>query len=123
MDDFEDRLQRLFSDSPAMADSETFATRVEKKLNRGWSARRWLIGAAGLIGGVIGASQFLMSSLFERLEGATASARLISNGVVQISPRSELLSALPSGGGMVWIALGLAVVTMGFVLTRVIDEL
>ena len=59
VDDFERRLERMFSEAPSYPDAETFAGRVEARLDRGWTARRWLIGAAGLVGGVIGASQLV----------------------------------------------------------------
>jgi hypothetical protein len=52
--DFERRLERLFAEGPELADAGAFAERVERRLDAGWTARRWLIGAAGVVGGVIG---------------------------------------------------------------------
>ncbi|WP_293680443.1 hypothetical protein [uncultured Phenylobacterium sp.] len=120
--DFERRLERLFGDAPHMADSQAFAERIERRLNRGWTARRWLIGAAGLAGGVVGASQLLMSNVFERVESAEQSARVLSQGLARVTPGADMVSAL-SGGYGVWIAVGLAVITMGFVVSRVIEEI
>lgn len=119
--DFERRLERLFGDAPELPDAKPFAERIERKLDRGWTARRWLIGAAGLAGGIIGASQLFMSNLFQRVETAEQSARLISEGVARVTPASDMVSAL-SGGYGIWAAVGLAVVAMGFVVSRMIEE-
>ena len=121
--EFERRLERLFGDAPEMPDAGGFAERIERRLNAGWTARRWLIGAAGVVGGVIGASQLMMSDLFQRVETASDSARLLSSGLTHMSPRADWLSAISGGGGVVWIAASAAVLMMAFVLTRVIGEI
>jgi hypothetical protein len=36
--DFERRLERLFADAPELPDASAFATRIEGRLNRGWTA-------------------------------------------------------------------------------------
>lgn len=120
--DFERRLERLFNSSPELPDYGQFADRVERRLNRGWNLRRWLIGAAGVLGGVIGASQLVMSNVFDRMENAEESARVLGQGLSRVTPSSDMVSAL-SGGYGVWIAAGLAVLTMVFALSRVIEEL
>jgi len=122
-EDFERRLERLFAEHPELPDAGAFAERVDRRLNAGWTARRWLIGAAGVIGGVIGASQLMVSNLFQRVETAGDSARLLSSGFNHISASSDWVSAVTAGGLGVWVAAGLAVVMMGFVLTRVIGEI
>lgn len=119
--EFERRLERLFAEPPVFTDDVVFADRVERRLDRGWTARRWLIGAAGLAGGVIGASQLIMSNLFQRVETAEQSARLVSQGIARVTPASDMVSAL-SGGYGVWAAVALAVVAMGFVVSRMIEE-
>jgi len=121
--DFERRLERLFAEGPELADAGAFAERVERRLDAGWTARRWLIGAAGVIGGVIGASQLMVSNLFQRVETAGDSARMLSNGISHISTQTDWMSVASAGGIGVWIAAGAAVVMMGFVLTRVIGEI
>ncbi|MBU1376293.1 MAG: hypothetical protein KKE02_16820 [Alphaproteobacteria bacterium] len=120
--DFERRLERLFADAPELADAQAFAQRVEGRLNRGWTARRWLLGAAGLAGGVIGASQLVMSNIFSQVENAEQSARVLSQGIARVTPTTDMVSALSGGYGL-WIAVGVAVLTMGFVLARVIEEI
>lgn len=129
--DFERRLERLFAEVPEFADAGAFAQRVEKRLNRGWTARRWLIGVAGAGGGVIGASQLMMANVFQRMESAGEGARVLSSdsgralssGLSQLASRQEWMQVVNSGGAVVWIASGLAILAMGFVLTRVIEEI
>ena len=120
--DFERRLERLFAGAPELADAQGFAQRVERRLDRGWTARRWLLGAAGVAGGLIGASQLVMSNLFQRVESAEQSARVLSQGLARVTPTSDMVSALSGGYGL-WIAVGVAVLTMGFAVARVIEEL
>jgi hypothetical protein len=120
--DFERRLERLFAEVPELPDARSFAERVERRLDRGWTARRWLIGAAGMAGGVIGASQLLVSNLFQRVETAEQSARALSQGLARVTPSSDMVSALSGGYGL-WIAVGLAVLTLGFAVSRVIEEI
>src|SRR5688572_23313451 len=102
--DFERRLERLFADAAELPDAQSFAQRVEQRLNRGWTARRWLLGAAGVAGGLIGASQLVMSNLFQRVESAEQSARVLSQGLARVTPTSDMVSALSGGYGL-WIAV------------------
>jgi hypothetical protein len=121
--DFERRLERLFAESPELPDAGPFADRVERRLDAGWTARRWLIGAAGVVGGVIGASQLMVSNLFQRVEAAGDSARLLGSSFSHLSTGADWWSAVSTGGATVWAAAAAAVVMMGFVLTRVIGEI
>jgi len=117
-------IERLFARTPDMADADAFAERVQRRLDRGWAARRVLIGAAGMVGGVIGASQLIMSNLFSRAEAASSeSARVLTSGVRQLAPQAEWLLNGPAGIEAVWLVAGLAVVAMGLVLTRIIEEI
>jgi hypothetical protein len=121
--EFERRLERLFAEANELPDAANFAERVERRLDAGWTARRWLIGAAGVVGGVIGASQLMMSNVVQRVETAEDSARLLSSGLTHMTPRADWLAAVAGGGSVVWVAAALAVLMMGFVLTRVIGEI
>ena len=121
--EFERRLERLFAEAPDLADAGAFADRVERRLDAGWTARRWLIGAAGVVGGVVGASQLMVSNVFQRVESAEDSAKLLTSGLNHISTNADWWTAVSSGGATVWAAAALAVVMMGFVLTRVIGEI
>ncbi len=121
--EFERRLERLFSEAPELPDATAFANKVERRLDAGWTARRWLIGAAGVVGGVIGASQLMLSNVFQRVETAGDSARLLSSSINHISTGTDWMAAVSSGGVVVWVAAAMAVIMMGFVLTRVIGEI
>jgi hypothetical protein len=121
--EFERRLERLFGEAGEFPDAAQFAERVERRLDAGWTARRWLIGAAGVVGGVIGASQLMMSNVVQRVDAAEDSARLLSSGLAHMAPRADWLEAISSGGGVVWVAAAMAVLMMGFVLTRLIGEI
>lgn len=120
--EFERRLERLFGQAAELPDAQAFAERVESRLNRGWTARRWLIGAAGLAGGVVGASQLIMSNLVHRVETAEQSAKVLSQGLSRVTPAADMVSAMSGGYGL-WIAVGMAVITLGFVVARVIEEI
>jgi hypothetical protein len=121
--DFERRLERLFAGSAELGDADAFAARVVRRLDRVWTARRWLIGVAGGAGGVVAASQIIMSNVAERVVSAGDSAHALGVGLAQITPKAEWLGGVAGGGIAVWIAAGLAVVTMGFALSRVFQEL
>src|SRR3989344_3087380 len=81
--DFERRLERLFADAPELPNAPLFTQRIEQRLIRGWTARRWLLGASGMAGGVIGGSQLVMSNVFQQVESAEQSARVISQGLAR----------------------------------------
>src|SRR3569623_2048112 len=83
--DFERRLERLFADFTELPDATAFAERGERRLDAGWTARRWLIGAAGVVGGVVGASQLMMSNLFQRVETAEDSAHVFSSSLNHVT--------------------------------------
>jgi len=122
--DFERGLEHLFAEAPYFSDADTFASRIEGRLNRGWTMRRWLIGAAGVAGGLIGASQLFLSNVAQRIGDASeGSNRLIHASLAQVKPGVGLLSLVQSDWVVVWVASGLAIVAMGFVLTRVIEEI
>lgn len=120
--DFERRLERLFQEAPEAPDAAGFAERVERRLDRGWTARRWLIGAAGITGGLIGVSQLVLSDVFQRMGSVEASARLISSHLSQTSP-AQWISAASGDAVVIWVAAGVALAMTGFVLTRVIEEI
>jgi hypothetical protein len=86
-------------------------------------ARRWLIGAAGGAGGVIGASQLMMTNIFTRVEDASESARVITSSLGQVRSSPDWMSAMTGGGSVVWVASGLAILAMAFALRRVIEEI
>ena len=123
-DEFERRLERLFGEAPFFADAEVFAQGIDQRLDRGWNIRSVLIGTAGLMGGVVGVSQLLMSNFFQRMgEASEGSARALEVGVAKITPQVELMSMVSGDWGVVSLAGVTALFAMVFVLSRFIDEI
>lgn len=120
--DFERRLERLFAEPPALGDDDAFAAGLERRLNRGWTARRWVLGAAGVAGGLIGASQLVMSGVAGRLGAAELALRGASHRLDRAAG-TDWLAILPADSGVVWTAVGVAVALTGFVVMRVIEEI
>lgn len=122
--DFEMRLDRLFAEPPPLADSEDFARRVETRLDRGWNVRTLAIGAAGVVGGVIGAVQLIGSNLLGRAEVVSASqSRALGEGLSGLMRAGSNLSALPIGGEALWMAAALGILALAFGITRAMDEI
>lgn len=119
--DFERRVERLFAEPPAFADADAFAARLENKLSRGWALRRGLIGAAGVVGGVIAVSQLMLGGVLQDLGSAGRSAHAFSAALTE-SAAGRWSAILPSDGAVVWTALGAAILLTGFVVSRVIEE-
>jgi hypothetical protein len=119
---FEFALERLFADAPAMRDADLFAAEVMSRLDRGWTARRVLIGGMGAVGGVIGAAQVIGTDAFGRLHDVGAHATAVLN--------QAIVQALPAGAGPVGVDLqmvvmvgALAIVAAGFGLARLVREI
>lgn len=122
--EFERSLERLFAQPASFPDEVEFARRIEARLDQGWNLRRWLIGAAGVSGGIVGASQLIMSNFVHRVEDVSnGSSKLIEASVSQLKPGISLLGLVSTDWIIIWIASGLAIVATGFVLTRVIEEI
>jgi len=120
---FDAVLDRMFADVPAFADADTFARRVEERLDRGWTARRLVIGGLGLIGGLIGGAQILGSGLLARLgEFTDRSDRVVSALLANLLPSDLVPRGVPFDGEILWMAAGLAAVAVGFAITRAIRE-
>src|SRR6185437_8079542 len=64
---FEFRLERMFAETPAAPDTELFTLKVLERLDRGWSARRFLIGSMGVLGGLVGGYEILGSGVAGQL--------------------------------------------------------
>jgi hypothetical protein len=121
---FEMELDRLFAEQPAFADADLFAHRVESGLERGWAFRRLLIGTLGLAGGLFGAAQLLGSGVTQRVSALIGQAE----PNVQVQWTNVAVShLLPGGfavnGEILWMSVVLAVVAIGFGVTRAIREI
>jgi hypothetical protein len=121
---FDALLDQLFGETPAFGDADRFARRVVERLDRGWTARRLLIGGLGLLGGVIGGAQVLGSGLIGRIGDLTArSDRAISSSLAGMLPAGLTPRDMPLNGEILWMAAALAIVAVGFAITRAIREI
>ncbi len=121
---FEFRLERMFAEAPSMADAELFALGVLERLDRGWTARRLLIGVMGVLGGLIGAAQIVGSGAAGQLGAAAAHANayltqhLAAQAVGPLAPAGIYVDAQA-----IWLAGALVLVAAGFGLARLIREI
>jgi len=121
---FEMELDRLFGEAPAFFDGDLFARRVEERLDRGWTFRQFLIGGLGVAGGLILGAQILGSGLAGRLGAVTAQSKdLVASRLADLSALRLLPAGLPVNGEVVWMSAALAVVALGFAVTRAVREL
>ena len=121
---FEAQLDRLFAQSPALGDADLFALKLEERLDRGWTARRLLIGGLGLAGGLIGGAQIIGSGVVSRFDSISAqSARLISARLSDVAPFNLLPAGFAIDGEMLWMSAALAAVAIGFAVARAVREI
>jgi len=121
---FEMELDRMFGEAPAFFDGDLFARRVEERLDRGWTFRQLLIGGLGIAGGLILGAQILGSGVAGRLGAVTARSNdLVAARLADLSALHILPAGLPVDGEAVWMAAGLAVVALGFAVTRAVRGL
>lgn len=122
--EFETRLDRMFAEPPHFADSELFARQVEARMERGWSVRRVVIGAAGAVAGVVGVGQMMGAGLFLKAAGseATAQAGAVSKAFSEVMNASSNLGALPVSPEVLWMTAALGVMALGFAITRATQE-
>ncbi|HVM99965.1 MAG TPA: hypothetical protein VMT68_07110 [Caulobacteraceae bacterium] len=121
---FEFALERMFAEAPRRPDSDLFAARVLERLDRGWTARRALIGAMGVMGGLIGAGQLLGAGALHEL--AAFGARSNDYVTQHLPPELASLAApagLPAGAQAIWMAAALALVAAGFGVARLVREI
>lgn len=119
--EFEARLERLFAQPPAVADSAGFAARVEARLERGWGARQLVIAAAGVLGGTVAGSQALGAGVWSRLQGIRLPTGPLLGGDGGARLTGDAFGVLLGGGEVMWMAAGMAAVTAAFVVTRFSD--
>jgi hypothetical protein len=121
---FEMELERLFGDHPAFADADLFALRVETSLERGWTFRRFLIGGLGVAGGLVGAIQLMGYGVAPKIEAFLAqNAPTVQVKWTDVALTHVLPGGLEVNGEILWMSAAMAVVAIGFGLTRVIREI
>ena len=121
---FEYDLERMFAETPARPDADIFAARVLEKLDRGWTARRLLIGSMGVLGGLVGAYQILGAGAMQELQAAAARSNdyvaqhITHEAAGALAPTSFLLD-----GQAIWMAAAVALVAAGLGLARLVREI
>jgi hypothetical protein len=121
---FEMELDRLFAEQPAFPDADLFALRVETSLERGWTFRRFLIGGLGMAGGIVGAVQLLGYGVAPRLSALAAHyAPDVQVQWTDVALSHLLPGGLEVNGQILWMSAALAIVAVGFAVTRVIREI
>ena len=121
---FEFKLERMFADAPHAADTELFALQVLERLDRGWTARRFLIGAMGVLGGLIGASELLSSGASGQLVAYVDHANdFLARHVAATVSDALAPSGIYVDAQAIWLAGALAIVAAGFGLARLVREI
>jgi hypothetical protein len=114
----------MFADSPALRDADLFTIQVVDRLDRGWTARRLLIGAMGATGGVIGSVQILGSGVVGHLQSLGAESNAFLNQhLAQAIPGNLLPAGVSLNSQVIWMSLALAVVAVGLGIARGIREI
>lgn len=78
-DEFDARIERLFAQTPRLADADAFAARIETRLDTGSKLRGWALGLAGLVGGVIAVRETITIDI----DGTTAPADGVAMAATQ----------------------------------------
>ncbi len=121
--DFEAQLVQMFDDPPVFVDSHGFASSVMQRLDRSWQVRSLVIGATGLLGGVIAVSQIMANNLIGQIEALSLGTKPhLLRHLIQSVESHLVLPSLPFGGEGLWMSAGLAGLALVFALTRAIEE-
>jgi hypothetical protein len=92
-DEFDPFIERLFRETPPMPDSAGFARGVEKRLASGSRMRTVVIGAAGLIGGVVAVRETLGANLNFSAGGDEVTANGFSATAASLPEKAGLMDA------------------------------
>ena len=121
--DFEAQLTRLYGEAPSFPDADLFASQISAALDRGWALRRLVIGAAGVAVGVIAAVQLVTTRFSAELQALSRDgARDVSSEVDTLLARLNHMVTTPASVEALWLAAGLAVLAIGFAVTRAMEE-
>ena len=92
-DEFDPAIERLFARSPAMPDAALFTAKVEERLQKGSRARVFVLGVAGLVGGVVAAREMLTINF--SADGGSVPAVAMGQGLEAVSFNAQ--TAIQSG--------------------------
>ncbi len=116
--DFERRLERMFAQPPRLNGGDAFTSKFEAKLDRGWSARRLLVGAAGAVGGVIAASQLINAELGNRFGSLSFGTQALPRLPAFDALAGGGLQSAALGGEVIWVAAAMLGLAAAFVATH-----
>jgi len=121
--DFEAQLTRLYNEAPSFPDAELFAAQVGASLDRGWAMRRVLIGGAGVAAGLIAAFQLVTTRFSAELQTLSHNGtRDLSADVDKAMTKFSQITATPASVEALWLAAGLALLALGFAVTRMMED-
>lgn len=121
--EFEARLERLFAQPPRVTDPGVFAAGVQTRLERGWGLRQALIGAAGVLGGAVAATQVFGSGVLERMQAVRVPVEpMLAEADPSRLLRGDVLGPLAGGGEVMWMVAGMAALAVAFAATRFADS-
>lgn len=121
--DFEAQLTRLYSEAPSFPDAELFAAQIASSLDRGWALRRLFIGGAGVAAGLIAAFQLITTRFSAELRTLSQDGtRDLNADVSAAMDKFNQMVATPASLEALWLAAGLALLALGFAVTRAMEE-
>jgi hypothetical protein len=120
--EFEVRLGRWFAETPVLPDVDSFARRVERRIDRSWRMRRIFIAVAGLVGGLFAAGQMLGAQLFGHLTQLSGRSVAAATEAAKAVGQLRLLTMLPVGSEVLWVGAGLAFLAVVLLATRALED-
>jgi len=121
--DFEAQLTRLYNEAPSFPDAELFAAQVGASLDRGWAMRRVLIGGAGVVAGLIAAFQIVTTRFSAELQTLSHNGTRDLNADVDMAmSKLTQITSTPASVEALWLAAGLALLALGFAVTRMMED-
>ena len=120
--DFDNQLNRLFAEPPYFPDADAFAGGVARRLDRGWAIRRMLIGAAGVVAGLVAAAQLVTTRLASEVKAVSDDVQGLDLGYHQAIARFNEAVSTPASTEAMWLVAALAVVGLAFAVTRAVEE-
>jgi len=121
--DLDAHLSRLYADPPPLPDAERFAAQVTARLDRGWAIRRVLIGAAGVVAGLVAAVQIVGARFATDVQSVSkVGMASLNHEMVQGMDRLSQVMTTPASAETLWLAAALAAVALAFGMTRAMEE-
>ncbi len=134
-DEFDPYVERLFGQSPSLADNVHFAATVEQRLDKGTRMRTLTLALAGLIGGVIAVRETVGSNFNFDGSRTSETVQIADRGVGIVTSQAQtavqsgltdlgLAMDLSSMGGMqmFWVASAVLVAAAVMAASKLIQD-